>query len=324
MTERAPLPSADRLLAIIELQNEIAAAQLDLDAVLRVVVERAGTLTAATAAMVELVEGDELVYRAVSGTATPSLGLRLRRGASLSGRCVELGVPLCCDDAAVDPRVDQQACRRVGVRSMICVPLLHRGEALGVLKVASSSAHAFGPVDIETLKLLAAVIAAALHHAAQFEATRYRSLHDPLTELPNRRALDEQLQRELERYRRHGTPLSIALLDLDGFKGVNDRWGHRAGDEVLRRVAHELIRAIRSLDRCFRIGGDEFVLLLPDTPAAGAQVVVARCSAAIRGARLAEGSIGVSAGIAQAAGESLEQLLERADLAMYEAKRTRR
>ena len=116
MSDAASLPSTDRLLAIISLQNEIAAARLDFAEIMRVVVRRARELTGASAAVVELLDGDEMVYRAASGTAADSIGLRLRKNASLSGRCVELAVPLCCDDVAADPRVDLEACRRVGVR----------------------------------------------------------------------------------------------------------------------------------------------------------------------------------------------------------------
>src|SRR5262245_31151213 len=163
MSDAETLPSTDRLLAVISLQNEIAGARLDFEEIMRVVVRRAGELTGASAAIVELAEGDEMVYHAASGTAVSSIGLRLRKAASLSGRCVELAVPLCCDDVAVDPRVDQEACRRVGVKSMICVPLLHEGVALGVLKVASSSTFAFAPTDVATLKLLANIIAVSMH-----------------------------------------------------------------------------------------------------------------------------------------------------------------
>lgn len=323
MSDAETLPSTDRLLAIISLQNEIAAARLDFDAIMRVVVRRAGELTGATAAIVELAEGDEMVYHAASGTAVHSIGLRLRKAASLSGRCVELAVPLRCDDVAVDPRVDQEACQRVGVKSMICVPLLHDGVALGVLKVASSSTFAFAPADVATLKLLANIVAVSMHQAAEYAATLHQSLHDALTGLPNRRSFDVELVRAVERHRRHATPLCLALLDLDGFKLVNDQLGHAAGDEVLQQVARELTSHLRFVDTCFRIGGDEFALLLPDTELAGAELAVERCVGAIRAARLGAGRVGVSAGLVESSGESAELLLQRADERMYAMKRGR-
>ncbi|MDZ7706713.1 MAG: GAF domain-containing protein [Trueperaceae bacterium] len=116
-------PTTDQLLAVIETQTSIARLGLDLDGVMDVVAKRALTLTEADGAAVELLEGDEMVYRAVAGTAEPHLGLRLDAATSLSGRCVREGVTLVCDDAATDPRVDLVAARKVGAISMVVVPL---------------------------------------------------------------------------------------------------------------------------------------------------------------------------------------------------------
>jgi diguanylate cyclase (GGDEF)-like protein len=207
---------------------------------------------------------------------------------------------------------------------MICVPLLHAGRALGVLKVASATTFTFGPADVETLKLLAQIIAVSMHQAAEYAATLHESLHDALTGLPNRRSFDAELARAVERHRRHAAPLCLALLDLDGFKKVNDELGHAAGDEVLQEVARQLRQQLRSIDGCFRVGGDEFALLLPDTAREGAELGVERCCAAIREARLGDGRVGVSAGIVEAANESPEGLVQRADEQMYAMKRGRR
>ena len=127
--------SPDRLLGVVELQNEIAATALDLDQVMALVAERSQALIGAAAAVVEIAEGDEMVYRVASGTAEPFLGLRLRIDASLSGLCVRRGEVLHCRDATHDPRVDLDVCRRVGAMSMLCVPLRHGDRVVGVLKV---------------------------------------------------------------------------------------------------------------------------------------------------------------------------------------------
>ena len=111
--------ATERLLAIIHTQNEITATALDVDQVMAVVVERAQELTGASGAVIELVEGDEMVYQAVSGTARPHLGLRLSAATSLSGLCVEHGEVLYCEDSGADPRVDAEACARVGALSLL-------------------------------------------------------------------------------------------------------------------------------------------------------------------------------------------------------------
>lgn len=158
-------PGPDKLLTIIRIQTEIAQLGPDLEQVMTLVARRAQSLTGATGAAVELVEGARMVYRAATGTASPQLGLGLERDGSLSGLCVDQGIPLVCDDAETDPRVDREACRRVGLRSMIVVPLFHAGRAIGVLKVLSAAPDGFTDGHVELLGLMAELIAAAMHHA---------------------------------------------------------------------------------------------------------------------------------------------------------------
>src|SRR5262249_11996764 len=141
---------------------------LDLHGVMAVVTEKAFRITGATGAIVELAEGDEMVYRAVAGAAQGQLGLRLSRSKSLSGLCVSTATTLYCEDSELDDRVDRQACRKVGLRSMIVVPLIHHGEAVGVLKVFSDAPLAFGENDSYVLGLMSDLIAAAMFHSAKY------------------------------------------------------------------------------------------------------------------------------------------------------------
>ena len=134
------------------------------------VVKRVLDLTPATGAVVELAEGDELVYRATSGAAESHLGLRLLRENSLSGLCIAQGQTLSCDDSETDPRVDQEACRLIGLRSMIVVPLRHDVQVVGVLKVYSSLPRNFDDTDEEILSLLSDLIASAMFNATQNES----------------------------------------------------------------------------------------------------------------------------------------------------------
>ncbi len=169
-------PQSDRLRAIIATQTEIAACDLDLLATMNLIAERSQELTCASAAVIEIVEGEEMVYEVTTGDATPYLGMRLDLAGSLSGLCVTEGRLLRSDDTSEDPRVDGEACRRVGAASMICVPLVHRRETVGVLKVYSGLANGFSDDDVETLELLTDLIAA---HIAARHPLRGRGAREP-------------------------------------------------------------------------------------------------------------------------------------------------
>jgi diguanylate cyclase (GGDEF)-like protein len=172
---------AERLRNVIDAQRDIMACRPDVEAVMRVTAEWARCLTGASAGVVELVENDEMVYRASAGTAAGSEGLRLKRAESLSGLCVERHEMLYAEDTDLDPRVDRAACKRVGARSMLVVPLFHAEQCVGVLKVYAPSPRAFDEDDAATLSLMVGFISAAMGYAAAHDALlasekRFRSL----------------------------------------------------------------------------------------------------------------------------------------------------
>jgi diguanylate cyclase (GGDEF)-like protein len=167
-----------------------------------------------------------------------------------------------------------------------------------------------------------AVVVIVLTRLRQAHETEHRLARtDPLTGVANFRWLSEEMQREMYANRRYGGPLSLAYLDLDDFKRVNDERGHAAGDEVLRCVASALLRALRPSDLVARIGGDEFVVLMPRTDATGAARAMERVAEDLTAS--ASGSpISFSVGIIdldRAVG-SIDDLIGRADEQMYEAK----
>ncbi|MGV1047143.1 MAG: diguanylate cyclase [Solirubrobacterales bacterium] len=307
----------ERLLAIIRTQTEIAGSDLNLLATMQLIAERSQELTRASGAVVEVAEGEEMVYEVTTGDATPYLGMKLEQEGSLSGLCVAEGRLLRSDDTGADPRVDAAACEQVGAASMVCVPLLHRREVVGVLKVYSGLANSFDDDDVEALELLTDLIAAHISHATRFEIEAHDSRHDALTGLANRRAYQERLAVEISRATRYGHPLSLCLLDLDGFKQVNERLGHAAGDEVLRGVAR-LIDQSRVADDAFRIGGDGFAILMPQTSPGDAQIAAERLVLEIVDSRLAE-RLGASFGIALAFGDP-ERAHAAADAQLLAAK----
>ena len=181
--------AAERHAALIAAQQEVARAERDLDAVLAVVTRRAQAITESDGAVVEIADGGHMVYRAVSGAAADHLGLRLPRESSLSGRCVSEGRLLICDDAESDPRVDREACRRIGVRSMVVLPLIFLGRTVGVLKVFSGSTRAFSAADLPPLEMMVSLAVAALSAVSEDEARVALSrseqrLHALITSVP--------------------------------------------------------------------------------------------------------------------------------------------
>lgn len=163
---RQPNDDAALLSRIVAVQGEIVQAGLDPHRIVDVVTRRAQELTRSSGAVVELLDGDDLVYWAASGSAETHLGLRVNADRSLSGLCIRTGRVLTCADSESDPRVDLEACRRVGLRSMLVAPLPHGDTVIGVLKVVAPGIDAYTPEDVRTLELLNAPIGAALSHAA--------------------------------------------------------------------------------------------------------------------------------------------------------------
>lgn len=149
---------------IIELQQEVATSELGLFKLMELICDRTQSLTEATGAVVEMAEGEEMVYRAATGTLRSSLGLRLNIRTSLSGQSVLTNEVLYCEDSETDPRVNREACRQVGARSMICVPLVHQSP-VGVLKVISPVAHAFSDREVKILRLTAGLLSATIAHS---------------------------------------------------------------------------------------------------------------------------------------------------------------
>lgn len=194
------MQTVENLKEIIETQSMLAMAGFDLQGFMDTVVQRMQIITPATGAVVELVDGDDMIYKAACGSVAPYVGLRLPRGNSMSGLSVKDAELKVCIDSSNDPRVNYEACMRVGAVSMVCVPLVRAGSAVGVLKVVSTDIDAFSAQDIATLQLMAGLLGNAL--GQQLEMENRKKLEEALRartqELEVTLAELEEQRRELE------------------------------------------------------------------------------------------------------------------------------
>jgi diguanylate cyclase (GGDEF)-like protein/PAS domain S-box-containing protein len=445
------------------MHHELAAMGLDLKAVMQRIADRTRELTGGTSAAVRLLDGDALVCGATSGAPEIAQPHRLPVGNNLAGHAIRGGRSLLCVDTENDERVDSALSRKRGVRSIIAVPLLHAGEAVGVLLLYGNKSGAFGEPDVTMMELLSVVLSGAMAHAAEFEAKRdqvdalarfeatfasaltgmllldldgrimdsnpaihtllgyshaelkghrasefvhpddrhearsaylgmiadgesslriqhrfvdrdgevlwvdasaslvrdpggrtsfaitmiqditkrkeaeaslllqaelneHQALHDALTGLANRTLFRNRID-ETVKARRHGdVRAAVLVMDLDGFKEINDSLGHAAGDDLLIELGRRLKAALRTSDTVARLGGDEFGVLLPDASVSDDVLhAVERMREAIEapisvlGLSLSlEASIGIA--LYPDDGKDVETLVRCADSAMYNAK----
>jgi diguanylate cyclase (GGDEF)-like protein/PAS domain S-box-containing protein len=450
------------LRAVIAMQHELAAVGLDLKAVMQRIADCTRELTAGTSAAVRLLDGDALVCGATSGAPEIQRPYRLPIGDNLSGHAMRSGRSLLCVDTETDERVDSALSRSRGVRSIIAVPLLHAGKAVGLLLLYGAEAGAFSERDVTMMELLSVVLSAAMAHAAEFEAKRdqvdalarfeatfagaltgmllmdldgrildsnpaiqkllgrshgeleghrtsefvhpddrrrgrssylrmiadgesslrmqhrfvasdhevlwvdasaslvqgsdghksfviamiqddtqrktaeaalvaqaalnqHQAMHDALTGLANRTLFRNRIDDAVKARRRTDARAVVLVMDLDGFKEINDSLGHAAGDDLLVELSRRLKAALRSSDTVARLGGDEFGVLLPDASVPDDVLrAVHRMQAAIDPITLQGLSLSLEASIGIALypddGKDVETLLQSADGAMYRAK----
>ena len=319
------MAAPERLLAVIELQNAIAAAALNADEVMSLVADRVPTLTGAIGGIVAVLEGDDLVYRAVGNLPRLPPETRVAKAETLARTCIDDRAALRIDDIATDARADATARTRftsLGAKALIAVPLLYGEAAVGVIEAVGGKP--FAESDVETLRLLAQIIAIALHRAYTYPRPRFDNHYDALTGLANRRAFDDRIQAELARNKRYGHSFSLATLKLDGLETATDRFGQAAADEILRSVATILKTHTRAIDACFRLAADELAIVMPGTSLEGAQILVERCRAHIVEVAHCDNTIAPSFGVVAAADETAEELMGRVGSVLTTDKQHRR
>lgn len=325
--------SRDALQRSLDRLGQTLSSTLDLNRTLTAVVEAAMTaLTADRAALYMLAPGRTWLYVKVArGVSRDLIDRRVGVGEGLVGWVAQTGSTAHRprDERSPAPGPDEPA-----AGTLVAVPLFspNGGAVIGVLGLyGRSDDEPFSESDVHTLRSFAVQASVAIENVRLHEATQYASITDTLTGLWNLRYFQQRAEEEVERASRFAHPLSMAILDIDRFKEVNDRYGHLVGDQVLAEVARRVSAEVREVDTVARYGGEELVIVLPETDLEGARATAERIRASVAGVpmvaeRGADGRVELrvtaSLGVAgfPAHGRTAEELLRSADRAMYAAK----
>jgi len=316
---------------LVEVLFEIGKAIGSDDDVLRlfnVISERVCELTGADACSIMLLDASRqcLLGKAAYGLEDGRINtLAFRLGEGVAGWVAEHGEPALIADCTTDTRFVVFHDNATRIRSMACVPLSARGERVGVLTATAAEPGVFDDADVEMLAFIARTI------ALDVENLRLRrvAVTDPLTGAFNREFMQRRLPTEVSQAEARGKPLAVAMIDVDHFKAINDRYGHGTGDLVLAEVAGRIRAAIRRDDLLVRYGGEEFLVVLPETDLERAREVAERIRGGLmRDAVVLPDSAGggvlevrVSVGVAaHGGGGDPGTLVGRADAALYLAK----
>jgi diguanylate cyclase (GGDEF)-like protein len=261
----------------------------------------------------------DIEIKAEAGTTSLALGKRIPVGTGILGRVARTGGSALVQNAGQG--------HLAGVlpesRAVLCLPITYAETLLGVLNVESRDENAFAPQDVLILNTLADLLATALHNSFVFQKLQQQSITDGLTGIKTRRFFWEAVSSEWKRASRSGRPFSVVLIDLDKFKEVNDSLGHLEGDLVLARVGRLLEQKCRQSNVVARYGGDEFVILMPETGIDQAQVLAERLRLWLAtDPMLEEHQITGSFGVASfpVHGFSAEDIIRVADAGMYVSK----
>lgn len=268
----------------------------------------------------------ELVFSLVIGKASETLkGMRIPIDEGVAGWIVRTGQSVIVEDVNKDPRFNSTIDRVTNFKteSIIGVPLKSKNRIFGVIELINKiDGEPFTPFDLQVLSTLADFTAIAIEKIFYINTMKKISREDYLTGSLNRRSMDIILQREVERCRRYKTNLSVLLVDIDDFKGINDSHGHLEGDEVLCCCARILKDCVRKIDYIIRYGGDEFAVIMPDTARESAEKARKRIYDAVeRNTREGKGiPFSVSIGLHSSASSSLTELLHLSDQDLYKEK----
>ena len=275
----AALKEQQRLIDIMETSRTVVS-HLDLDKVLSIILKKAMEITTTHAGSVALYTPKTATmrihaHRGFSRSFIANREWKVRRG-GLTDRILRSAAPTVINNTTNKAFFTNPVAVHEGIKSLVCVPLVCSTEVVGILYVDDFTPRKFPTADLHTLNILASFAAIAIHNARTHSSLRQEANTDSLTGLFNRRSFEQVLAREFQRADRHGREFSLALVDVNDFKKFNDTYGHQAGDRALTALGEAIRNAVRSTDFAARYGGDEIVIILPETKLAKAYDLFAR------------------------------------------------
>jgi len=321
---------------LVQLINKVNSS-LDVETVLNYAMETAEEALQAEASAIFEVDPErgDLFFRLARGEKADQVKtMRLKVGEGVAGWVAQTGSPLYAPDVSKEARFNRRIDRLLGftTHSIVCVPLKSKGRTLGVIEMINDGVRGkFREGDVSLLSVLADYAAIAIENARHFQEVQESSIIDDVTGLFNSRYLYQFLDQELKRSKRYEKKFTLIFIDLDHFKSVNDTHGHLAGSALLREVGEVFRQALRGVDVVIRYGGDEFVIILPETGKSAGLKVTARLREALNRREFHPGE-GVSLRITASFGvgsfpddaKFVPQIIHAADQAMYRVKESTR
>jgi diguanylate cyclase (GGDEF)-like protein len=294
---------------------------------LRVVMSQIGTIFAPMnwSLLLRNARTGVLTFKVVVGSGGQKiLGSSIPKSQGIAGWIAETGQAIIIENVENDQRFDASVDKKLGFKteSIIGVPLKTRDRVFGVIELINKvKGGNFTPVELKVLSTIADFAAIAIEKAYYLRALKRIALIDPLTGVHNRRSMIRFLDREVDRCARLKSELSVLMVDIDKFKDINDNYGHSAGDGVLRHLASLLQKHLRKIDIICRYGGDEFVVLMPDTSAVAAEEIRRRVIQAVHSLEMpAPLAYDVSVGLYSGHPASATEIFTSADFDMYREK----
>lgn len=324
----------EMLTSISDLSKSIAPV-LNWGQLLQTILEKSTQLLKAEQGSLMLLnhETAELLVEAkknISNIAKENMSLSIGEG--IAGKVLESGEPLLVKDVEKDPRINQKNKSRYKTKSFISIPIKIDDRISGVLNLSDKiNGKVFDENELKYIQSFTANAAIAIERNLLYkknEELKKLSITDPLTGILNRRYLNNRLSEEIAHFRRYKHPFSFLMLDIDGFKEYNDTFGHIVGDRALKNLATTITLSLRSIDIAARFGGDEFVIILPQTPKVDAIDIANRLRENVEKAYIPHQQelpfkTTVSMGLASYPEDasSAAELIEKTDQALYLAKK---
>jgi diguanylate cyclase (GGDEF)-like protein len=332
---KSNLDSLKQELDFFEEVSKTLTSTLDLNNILSVIIKNAKKLIMAETWSFFLIDQEtgDLVFEKSSGkkdNKKRTKKVRLKMGEGIAGWVAQELMPIVVPDVSSDPRFSSNIDKQITLKtkSIMCVPIKSKGKILGVLEIVNKTSN--GTFTKDDLNLILRIVdhaAIAIERASLYQKMEELSITDDLTKLFNTRYLDRTLEIEINRANRHRTSLSLIFMDVDHFKTINDNYGHLIGSKLLVEMGQLLIKCLRTIDIVARYGGDEFVIVLPQTIPGSAVLIAERIRKAMEhnvflkkdGYSL---KLTASFGVASypESAKSKEDLLRLADEAMYRVK----